>query len=146
MAATVAAGFFVGVAGALLQAAEIARFGVQSLAVGAVLAVTLIGVAATIGLPRPRWRAALLASLVAVVTQHAWLYRTAMARRRDAIANQPAVEFFRPGWAEQTFVEYMQSAATTQTVALWALDACLLSAAAVVIVELSSRQRATSGE
>lgn len=142
-AVAIAAGLCTGVIAALPQSSGMFLVGLQSLAAGALLSVLLVGGTAMFGTSRPRWPSALVAAAVAVVAQHVWLYRLAMARRQDAAAREPAVEMFRPGWTDQGFFEYMQSEATTSAMLLWALDACLLALAAVVIVELSSRWRIT---
>lgn len=141
IAAAIVAGLCAGVIAAMPQSAGVFLVGLQSLAAGALLSVLLVGSTAMFGIGHPRWPAALLASLVAVMVQHVWLYRSAMAARRAAEAREPVVEMFRPGWTEQGFFEYMQSEATTSAALLWTLDACLLTLAAVVIVELSGRWR-----
>ncbi|MCO6044884.1 hypothetical protein NG895_13305 [Aeoliella sp. ICT_H6.2] len=145
VAAAVVAGGCVGVIAAMPQSAGVFLVGLQSLAAGALLSVLLVGTTAMLGSHRPRWPAALLASVVAVVVQHLWLYRSALAARKAAAARQPAVEMFRPGWTEQGFLEYMQSEATSHAILLWTLDACLLTVAAVAIVELSRRRRSPAG-
>lgn len=146
LVAVVAVGMCVGIGSGGLQAAGVALVGLQSLAAGVLVGLLLIGGAAAGGFVKPRWPAAVIAALAAVMTQHVWLYRVAMEARREAAADQPAVELFRPGWTEQSFVEFMQSEATTQTLVLWSVDACLLVLAAVVMVELSGKWQVASGE
>jgi hypothetical protein len=143
LAAVFGTGVCVGVLAALPQSSGIALVGIQSLAAGALLSVILIGSAATFGAARPRWRSALVAALIAVAVQHVWLYRTALANRRTATSEQPAVELFRPGWSEQSPLEYFRAEATPSTVALWVFDACLLTGAAVAIVEYTAHKNRT---
>lgn len=128
-----------GVVAALAQSAGFALVGLQSVAIGALVGLLLVGSTATLGLRRPRWLHALLAAVVALVIQHVWLYAAAMDQRQQAVAKQPAVELFRPGWADQSFLDYMRSEATPRAVALWTLDACLLTATAVVMVGYSGK-------
>lgn len=104
------------------------------------LGVLVLGAAHGLTLARVRWPAVLLAAVVAIFAQHYWLYASALEGRRDAVAREPAAELFRPGWSEQSFVEYMRNEATTEAIALWALDACLLTLAAVVIVEVGGNR------
>lgn len=137
--AVIAAGICVGVICGSLQASGVALVAIQSLAAGVMLGVLLVGVAATTHRVPPSWRSALLAALVAVLTQHLWLHSAAMEVRQKAIAEQPAAELFRPGWSQESFFTYMQSETTPQTASLWMLDACLLATGAVIIVEWSSR-------
>jgi hypothetical protein len=139
--AAVVSGSVIGLGAALVQSRGVFLVGLQSLAAGAMLSVLLIGTAAILTAHKPRWLVALLAGLVAVVVQHVWLYRLALAGRRDAVAKKPAVEFFRPGWSEQSIWSYFAEEATAQAVLWWTLDAVLLVGAAVVIVELASRKR-----
>ncbi len=120
--------------------------GLQSLAAGAMLSVVLVGTAATLRCGRPRWPLARWAAVIAVVTQHVALYYTALHHRQRAAAEQPAVELFRPGWTDQSFFDFMASEATMRAIGLWTLDASLLAIAAVVIVELSARERTPTGD
>jgi hypothetical protein len=145
MIATAAvSGVTVGIIAALPQSSGWFLVGLQSLAAGAMLSVLLVGTAATFRCGRPRWPLALAAATVAVVAQHVALYYTALHHRERAYVKEPAVELFRPGWTDPSFLEYMATEATTTAMLLWTLDACLLALAAVVIVEVSARER-TSG-
>lgn len=137
-------GFVSGVASGALHAAGISLVAIQSLAVGAVVGVALVGLAATARLTRPRWWMALLAAMVAIATQHWWIHKQVMAGRQAAIDKQPAAALFKPDWAEQSFAEYIQSEATPRAIGLWALDACLLAAAAVGIVEVGRKTAAST--
>jgi len=137
-------GLAVGIASGALHAAGISLIAIQSLAVGAVVGVALVGIAATARLARPTWRAAILAAAVAIATQHLWIHRQVMAGRRAAIDKEPAAAMFRPGWSEQSFGQYLQSEATPQAIGLWVLDACLLTAAAVGIVEVGRKTVAST--
>lgn len=146
LVAAVVTGLVTGMLAALPQSAGTFLVGLQSLAAGAMLSLMLVGSVAILSAGFPRWPMAVLASLVAVVTQHYWLYRAAIDHRQQAVAKQPAVELFRPGWSEQSFWQYFANEASRSSVALWALDAVLLTLAAVVIVEYSARQRHRSSE
>lgn len=139
--ASVVSGVSVGVAGGALQIAGVSPWVLYSLAAGGLVAIVLIGISATASLGSPRWPAAVLAAVLVVATQHVWLYRAALENRKREAAEKPAVELFRPGQTEQSFVTYMRSEANAKSIALWTLDACLLVAAAVVIVEGSARRR-----
>ncbi|WP_442481760.1 hypothetical protein [Aeoliella sp. SH292] len=139
--AAVVSGSVIGLGAALVQSRGVFLVGLQSLAAGAMLSVLLVGTSALLTSRKPRWPVALLAGVVAVLVQHVWLYRFALAGRRDAVAKKPAVEFFRPGWSEQSIWSYFAEEATAQALLMWTLDAVLLVGAAVVIVELASKKR-----
>jgi hypothetical protein len=140
--AAVVSGSVIGLGASLVQSRGVFLVGLQSLAAGALLSVLLVGIAAMLTAHKPRWPVAVFAGVVAVLVQHVWLYRLALAGRRDAVAKKPAVEFFRPGWSEQSFWSYFAEEATAKALMWWTLDAVLLVGAAVVIVELASKKRA----
>lgn len=127
---------------AMIQSRGVFLVGLQSLGIGLFMGLLLLGMSAVHARRLPRWPVALLAGIIAVVVEHVCLYRFALAGRRDAVARKPAVEFFRPGWSEQSFWSYFAEEATMQAVLWWTLDAVLLVAAAVVIVEMTFRKHA----
>lgn len=139
--AAVVSGASVGIAGGAVQASGISRVVLQPLATGGLVAIVLMGIATAVSLGSPRWPAALLAGVVAVLTVHVWLYGAAMENRQQQVAKQPAVELFRPGWADQSFWDFMRSEASDAQLAYWILDACLLVGITVVMVEAISRHR-----
>ena len=141
---TMVSGLAAGMIAAWPQSSGVFPVGIGSLAAGAILAVLLVGSMAILSLGVPRWPAALLASAAAVASQHYSLYVAAMRVLQKAVAAQPAAEVFRPGWAEQSFWQFMQREATPEMAAYWLLDAGLLAAAAVVIVEYNARRRAAT--
>ncbi len=120
--------------------------GLTPLGVGVGVGVLVVGGMSILSLGHPSWRLAFVAAVLAIVVQHWWLYVAVMDNREKQAAKQPAVELFRPGWSNESFLEYMWAEATTQTVMLWTLDACLLAVATVVIVEVGGKLRAASGE
>ena len=151
LVAALAIGLTVGCGSGGLQQGGYSLLVVQSLAVGGIVAVMLLG-AGGILQGKPPWWSALLAAIATVVVQHLWLYRAAMAARRAAVAESPAVELFKPGWSEQGLFSYLWEhgqqpngahweLAEWPNAVLWGLDACLLILAAVAIVGWVGRRR-----
>lgn len=135
------AGGIVGVAAGAIQQAGVSLLVLQSLAAGAGLGVLLVGMATLVSAKPPRWTAAVLASSLAIVVQHVWLYTADMAQREATLRKQPAVALFKPGWADESLVTFLSQQATPTNLALWGLDACLLLLGGIVIVEWGARTR-----
>lgn len=135
-------GMCVGTASGAIQQTGFAPVGILSLAVGTLLGLVLVGAGGVLNLPRPRWGGIALAVAAAVVSQHLWLYRAAMIAREKATRSQPAVELFKPGWTQESILQYFYSQASVTTVSLWLLDACLLGLATAIIVNWSSHRSA----
>ncbi len=149
LAAALVVGLAVGYASGALQQAGRSLFLLQPLAVGAVVAVLLIGVG-SVAQRRIPWWSALVAGVAIVVTQHVWLYRAVMAARRAAADQQAAVELFKPGWSQEGFFSYLWDyggqpnkgvwgLAEWPNAALWGIDACLVILSAAMIVWWAAR-------
>jgi hypothetical protein len=142
-----AAAFLVAWLAAMLHIAGKAPLGIISLAVGIVLGAVLSAVAAT----DKRWQASRVAArshlvvgtallaLLAVLAQHAWLYRDFRRQWHEARARSAAVAMFRPEspWSP---VRYLAHELTPERAALWALDAALIIGAAVCVVMVWQRK------
>lgn len=139
----VVVGVCMGIASGALHASGVSLLVLQPVATGVLVGILLIGGTATLQLSPPSRLVTLLAGAVAVATQHVWIHREVMAGRRDAIAKQPGAELFKPGWSEQSLWAYLRHEADLLTASLWALDACLLIAAAVVIVGIVRNRSAS---
>ena len=144
--AALVVGVVTGILAAQVQTSGTFRVGIQSLAAGAVLSVMLVGTLSMFHSSRPRWPVALLASMLAIVAQHYWLFRLVMKARETELALKPAGGLFRPDWANLSFLGYMQAEANGANLLWWGLDACLLTLAAVVIVEMSASWFTPRGE
>lgn len=134
------AGGIVGVAAGAIQQAGVSLLVLQSLAAGGGLGVLLVGMG-ELASAKPRWPAAVVASGLAIVLQHLWLYSADMAQREATLRKQPAVGLFKPGWAEESLLTFLSQHATPTNLALWGLDACLLTVGGIVIVEWGARTR-----
>ncbi len=136
------AGVGVGVVSAMFQQAGFSLVGIQSIAVGTALGVLLLGMTSLAHASRTAWFAVAIACCCAIATQHIWLYNMAMASRADEIRRKPAAELFRPGWSEESLFDYLSAEAEPWRVGLWLVDGCLLTIAAVVIVNRRHKMNA----
>jgi len=119
-----------------------APVGLISLVVGAVLGVFLSGLAAMLRVADDRTLllGTAIFALVAVILQHAFLYRDFRRQWTEARMNQPQIALFRPEepWSPR---EYVAREATPARVTLWATDAVLVVGAAVGVVSVGMRSR-----
>ena len=129
----------VGVASAALQQIGWGALVFQSLLVGALLGIIMVGCVTVARLEAPRRWTVLLACLVAIAIQHGCLYRADQLARKEAVQEQVQIELFRPDWLHESPLAYFRSKATPMILLLWVLDGCLLTLAAMVIVEVSRR-------
>jgi hypothetical protein len=115
-----------------LNLGRYAPVGILPLAVGASLGAILGGLGAWIRIAGPTRLVigAVLLALVAVMTEHAWLYRDFRRQWHAARAASPHVAMFRPEtpWSPHRYAaeEFSQGRAV-----LWMVDASLVMAAAV---------------
>jgi len=126
---------------AAFHAAGRAPIGILPLGVGLALGAILSGIAAILrvaGRSRLIAGAAILA-LVAVLAEHAWLYQDFHRQWQEARASSAEVAMFRPE-APWSLAEYFSREASPARTALWALDATLITAAAVATVAILQRQ------
>jgi hypothetical protein len=116
---------------ALLHIAGRAPVGIVSIGVGLFLGAVLGGIAASQRLAgRQRLLAGtILLAFLAVLAQHAWLYRDFRRQWHEARANSAEAALFRPEqpWSPR---EYLAYELTPQRATLWCLDAALITAAA----------------
>jgi len=125
---------------ATIHLAGFAPVGVLPLGVGLALGAILTGLAAVTRVTcgkRLIVGAALLA-IVAALAEHAWLYRDFRRQWHEARAKSPHIAMFRPEtpWSP---AEYFAHEASPGRVALWCVDAALVTAATVGTV-LGSRR------
>jgi hypothetical protein len=79
-----------------------------------------------------------LAAIV-VIAQHAWLYENFRREWREARQNSPQAAMFRDE-SPWTPWEYMKHEATPRRVALWCIDAVLITVSAVTTVWMITRR------
>jgi hypothetical protein len=148
-------GVVVGMVSGALQQAGHSLWLLQPLALGGALAIALVGGGALLQKLPPRW-SVMVAGLIAVATQHLWLYRAELAARRKAVNEQAMIELFKPGWSEEGFFSYIREYGARPNGAnwvggewpnfvLWGIDACLLVASAMAIVEWYRRRYRVDG-
>ncbi|MGD9635539.1 MAG: hypothetical protein AB7I57_07175 [Pirellulales bacterium] len=113
-----------------------APVGILSLAVGIALGWGAATLAAWVGVVCRKWlvTGAVLFALVAIFTEHAWLYRDFRRQWHEARLN-PQVAMFRPEepWSP---AEYMRHEASGPRIALWGVDAVLIAAGTLGVVLL----------
>lgn len=155
--AGVVAGLAVGCASGAVQQAGQSLLVLQSMAVGAIAAVVLLGVAGMMQRTPPVW-AGLVTGVVTVATQHVWLYRAAMEARRRAVNEQAAVELFKPGWSEENFLVYLWNVGSQPNGALgalgewpnsllWGIDGLVVTLSSMLVVLWVGRvRRQASGQ
>ncbi len=127
---------------AVLHVSGRAPIGLVSVAVGAALGGLLSAIAASQRLAGRRHLVVgtVMLALVAVLAQHAWLYRDFRRQWQEARARSAEVALFRPEtpWSPG---EYFRRELTPQRAALWCLDAALVAAAATGTVYSLQRNR-----
>jgi hypothetical protein len=124
------------------HSAGFAPIGLLSICVGLALGATLSTIAVTQRVAG-KWRliiGTLILAVLTVLAQHAWLYLDFRRQWQEARAESPQVAMFRPEtpWSP---AEYFAREFTSQTAALWALDAALISAAAVGAIVIWQRHK-----
>lgn len=132
----------IGVGGlaAVLNLARFAPAGLLPIFVGVVLGAVLIGLAAITRVQcrkRLLWGAVVLA-MMAVLAEHAWLYRDFRRQWHEARSTSPHLAMFR---AESPWspAEYLRHEATAGRVAFWCVDAALVIAFTAGVVSLGRR-------
>ena len=139
------AGFLAAVAvawlAAIIHVSGHAPIGLLSLGVGIALGAILTGIAASQRLAGGRRLVAgtVILALVAVLAEHAWLYRDFRRQWHEARARSPEAALFRPEtpWSPR---EYFAHELTPQRAALWWIDAALITAAAAGTVAVMRRE------
>jgi hypothetical protein len=130
-----AAAIVVGWAAASLHAAGHAPLGIVPLVVGIVLGASLILLAARFELhcPKQLLVGTVLLALIAVLSEHAWLYREFRRQWHESRAQSPEVALFRSEapWSPS---EYFAREIEAGSAALWSLDAAIVVSAAVATV------------
>jgi len=120
---------------ALIHRSGHAPVGIVSLCVGVALGVILGKLAAATHVHcRTRLMVGtLIIALLAVVAQHAWLYRDFRRQWHESRVKSAEVAMFRPEspWSP---AEYFAHELTPKQAALWCLDAALVTAASIGIV------------
>lgn len=118
--------------GAMIHRSGHAPVGLVSLVIGAILGAILCAIAAMLRIAGSRQLiiATIVLALVAVITQHSWLYLDFRRQWQAARNNSPQVAMFRSEspWSPG---EYLAREATPRRVTLWCVDAALVTAAAV---------------
>jgi hypothetical protein len=121
----------------------IAPVGLLSIAVGGVLGGALGGLAAFTGMwCRTRLiLGTMLLAMMTVLAEHAWLYRDFRRQWHEARSNSAEVALFRPEtpWSP---VEYFTLEASNGRVLLWALDAVIVTVAAIATIFIVVRYMA----
>jgi hypothetical protein len=131
-------------AAAALHSAKMAPIILLPLGTGLALAVALVGLAV---LANVRGHRLLIASAVGfavlcVLAEHAWLYRGYRQQWWRDRVERPGVAIFRPETSPLLPVAYFarEVGFSPGQTALWAIDAALIVAATISVVELSNRQ------
>jgi hypothetical protein len=130
----------VGVAAAVALGWIAARFNVAGfapvallpIAIGIVLGIVVVrlGIASGVACRKRLILAAIAVAILAVLAEHAWLYRDFCRQWREARAREPQIALHRPDspWSP---VEYVTREATPGRIAFWCADAALVVAGAV---------------
>ena len=130
---------------AKLHVAGFAPIGLISLGIGIALGATLCSMAATqrVAGRRHLLLAMMLFAILTVLAEHAWLYKDFRRQWHEARTKSAEVALFRPETPWSPAV-YFAHELTPGRAALWALDAVLITAAAVgVVIVWSRRQHST---
>jgi hypothetical protein len=129
----------VGVGGiaATMHLSGIAPVGLLSIGVGGALGAVLVGLAkwTRVNCRKRLLIGAAMLALLAVLAEHAWIYRDFRRQWHEARAKSPHIAMFRreTPWSP---AEYFRHEATTQQVTLWCADAALIATAAVSTVAI----------
>jgi len=120
---------------AKLNIAGVAPIGILSLAVGALLGAVLGGIATLthVTCRKQLVVGAIVLSILAVLSEHAWLYRDFRRQWHEARAANAHVAMFRPvePWSPD---EYLGRELSSGRGVYWCMDAMLVVSAAVVTV------------
>jgi ABC-type uncharacterized transport system permease subunit len=118
--------------GAMIHRSGHAPVGLVSLVVGAGLGAALCTIAAMLRIAGSQRLiiCTIVLALVTVIAQHTWLYLDFRRQWHEARSNSPQVAMFRSEspWSP---AEYLAHEATPRRVALWCVDAALVTSAAV---------------
>jgi hypothetical protein len=132
-------------AAAMIHRSGHAPLGLVSLGVGIALGAALRSIAATLRVAgqRPLMVTTLVLALLTVITQHAWLYAHFRREWQAGRENSPQIKLFRDEspWSPW---QYIAHEATPQRIALWCVDAALITTSACGTVWLT-RRRAQPG-
>jgi hypothetical protein len=132
----------VGVGGlaAAFNLADIAPVGILSICIGITLGASLIGLAAVVRVigGKRLILGAIVLAIVAVLAEHAWLYLEFRREWHQGRAESPHIAMFRPEipWSP---AQYFAHEASANHVALWCVDAALLTAATAGTVAFGRR-------
>jgi len=123
----------IGVLAATINRTGWAPVGIFSLGVGIVVGVAATALARWLGVACPTRLtvATLVMALVAVVAQHAWLYRDYCQQWRAVRDREPALALFRPETTPMSPGEYFAAEFSPARLAFWAADLALVAAAAI---------------
>ena len=131
----IGAGAAIGWAAARCHLGGWAPVGLLSLGVGGLLGLVIAKLAARIGESNRKNLVigTVLFALVAVLAEHAWLYRDFRRQWVDARAREPQVALFRPEepWSPAQYIRHEWSPGR---LVLWSVDATLIVAGAVGVV------------
>jgi hypothetical protein len=124
----------------MIHRSDHAPVGILSLGVGLGLGAILTGLAAArhVTCRRRLIIGAALLAIVAVLAEHAWLYRDFRRQWHEARAQSPHIALFRPE-APWSPTEYFAHEASPGRVVLWCADAALVTAATVGTVAVARR-------
>jgi hypothetical protein len=128
---------------AILNLAGYSPVGLLPVGIGITLGSILTGLAAATGVTcRKLLIGAAILAIVAVLAEHAWLYRDFRRQWHESRAKSPQLAMFRPEkpWSPR---EYFSHEATPQQLMLWSFDAALITAASVATVAYANRFRHT---
>ena len=77
-------------------------------------------------------------AIVAILAEHAWLYRDFRRQWHESRAKSPQLAMFRPEtpWSAR---EYFAHEATPQQLILWSIDGAIITAATVATVTYANR-------
>jgi hypothetical protein len=132
---------------AMLHVSDNAPIGIVSVGVGALLGGILGGLAAWLNVHcRKRLLAgAVVLAIVAILAEHAWLYREFRRQWHEARAKSAEVALFRPDspWSPR---EYVSRELTAGRALLWACDATLITLSAAVTLLFAQRFVAAAGD
>jgi hypothetical protein len=130
----------IGWCAAQMQLASLSPVVLLPLAAGFALGVVLTGLAAITRLTARRQLliGAALLSILAVLAEHAWLYHDFRRQWQEARGKSPQVAMFRPEtpWSP---AEYLAREASPSRMALWCVDAALVTVATVGTVSVGLR-------
>jgi hypothetical protein len=131
----------IGLLAATISLTGWAPVGIFSLGVGVAVGVTAMVLASwfKVSCPQRLATATLGMALVAVVAQHAWLYRDYRQQWHAVREREPMLALFRTESAPMSFGEYLAVEASPGRIAFWFVDLVLVASAATGILLLGRR-------